>query len=120
MRTLAIDYGQRRIGLAISDSGGKLATPLQVLNVNSQANAIQAIAQLAKKEDVQRIVVGLPLNMDGTTGPAAKSTMEFGRTLAAQTQREVLFVDERLSSFEAEQALSNRRRGGEKITRKDK
>jgi|SRR5580658_6776928 putative Holliday junction resolvase len=120
MRTLAIDYGQRRIGLAMSDSGAKLATPLEVLNVNSQDAAIRTIVQLVQKEDVGRIVLGLPLNMDGTTGPSAKTVIEFGRALSTQTGREVVFVDERLSSFEAEQSLSDRRKSGEKMTRKDK
>jgi putative Holliday junction resolvase len=104
----------------MSDSGAKLATPLEVLNVNSQDAAIRTIVQLVQKEDVGRIVLGLPLNMDGTTGPSAKTVIEFGRALSTQTGREVVFVDERLSSFEAEQSLSDRRKSGEKMTRKDK
>jgi putative holliday junction resolvase len=120
MRTLAIDHGQRRIGLALSDAGGKLASPLEVLNVTSEANAIQTILELVEKEDVRRIVVGLPLNMDGSAGKSAKVTADFGRQLSARAGREVIFVDERLSTFEAEQTLIDRRRGGEKITRKGK
>jgi putative holliday junction resolvase len=118
MRTLGIDHGQKRIGLALSDAGGKLATPLEVLQVTSEEAAIGAILELIEKEDVRRIVVGLPLNMDDTLGPGVKKALQFGRELAGRSQREVVYVDERLSTFDAEQTLNSRKRGGEKITRK--
>jgi putative holliday junction resolvase len=116
MRTLAIDLGARRTGLALSDAGGKLATPYDVL----QGPALEPILELIKSEDVQRIVVGLPLNMDGTRGPAAEQAIKFGQQLATRAGRKVIYVDERLSSFQAEQDVTARRRGGEKITRKAK
>ena len=119
MRTLAIDYGERRMGLALSDAGGKLATPYDVLHAAS-AQAISQVIKIVEAEGVERIVVGLPLNMDGRIGPAAEKAVDFGRLLASRTGREVVFVDERLSSFQAEQQISARRRGGEKITRKSK
>jgi putative Holliday junction resolvase len=119
MRTLAIDLGMRRTGLALSDVGGKLATPYDVLQVPAP-QAMELILKVIKAEDVRRIVVGLPLNMDGTRGPAANQAIEFGRHLAAGSSQKVIFVDERLSSFQAEQDISARRRGGEKITRKGK
>jgi len=118
MRTLGIDYGQKRIGLALSDAGGKLATPLEVLEVTSEDAAIGAILKLIEKEDVRRIVVGLPLNMDDTLGPGVKKAAQFGRELGSRSQREVVYVDERLSTFDAEQTLNSRKRDGEKITRK--
>lgn len=120
MRTLGIDYGQKRIGLALSDAGGKLATPLEVLEVTSEDASIATILELIEREDVRRIVLGLPLNMDDTLGPAVKKTVQFGRAIAGRSEREVVYVDERLSSFEAEQTLNARKRGGEKITRKGK
>lgn len=120
MRTLAIDFGDRRIGLALSDAGGKLATPYDVLQSKSTAHSIARIIDVVKSEGVERIVVGLPLNMDGTRGPAARKTIAFGKSLASCAGHRIIFVDERLSSFEAEQTLSNRRRLGEKITRKAK
>jgi putative Holliday junction resolvase len=116
MRTLAIDLGARRTGLALSDAGGKLATPYDVL----QGPAFERIIEIIDEEDVQRIVVGLPLNMDGTRGPAAEQAIEFGQQLATRAQKKVIYVDERLSSFQAEQEVTARRRGGEKITRKAK
>jgi putative holliday junction resolvase len=116
MRTLAIDLGARRTGVALSDAGGKLATPYDVL----QGFPLESILQIITEEDVERIVVGLPLNMDGTRGPAAKQAIEFGRQLSTRAGKKVIFVDERLSSFQAEQEISTRRRGGEKITHKAK
>src|SRR5688572_24548105 len=118
MRTLAIDLGTKRVGLAISDTGGKFATPHEVLEVASAVHAIDEILKSITAEDVERVVIGLPLNMDGTIGPQAKQVIEWSHALAARV--EILFVDERLSSFDAEQRLIERKRGGEHITRKSK
>jgi putative Holliday junction resolvase len=120
MRTLAIDLGSRRMGFALSDEGGGFATPYEVVEVTSAAQAAEAAARIVRREGVERIVLGLPLNMDDTLGPAARQTAVWGRELAARTGTPVLFVDERLSSFEAEQSLIARKRGGEKLTRKRK
>ena len=68
MRTLAIDLGMRRIGLAMSDEGGKYASPFEVLHVGIPDHAKPRILTLIQAEGVQRLVVGLPLNMDGTLG----------------------------------------------------
>ena len=120
MRTLAIDLGTRRVGLALSDEGGRFATPLDVLTISTPEQALAAILPLIQKEAVQQIVLGLPLNMDDTLGPAAKSTLTWGRQLATQSGIPVLFVDERLSSFAAEQTLLDRKKAGEKLTRQKK
>jgi putative Holliday junction resolvase len=120
VRTLAIDLGTRRIGLALSDEGGRFATPHDVLQVTASQQAIEPIAQLVKREGVQRLVVGLPLNMDGSIGPQARHAIAWARALEQTTSVPVSFVDERLSSFDAEQQLIARKRGGEKITRKSK
>ena len=116
MRTLAIDLGTKRVGLAISDSGGKLATPHAVLEVASAHHAIDPILKLIRDEDVRRVVIGLPLNMDGSIGPQAKSVIVWAKSIPVET----IFVDERLSSFESEQRLIDRKRAGERITRKSK
>lgn len=118
MRTLAIDLGMRRIGLALSDEGGKWSTPLDVLTVTDPLQAISPLLQLIQREGVKRLVVGLPLNMDGTTGPAARQAVSWGKQLSAQSGIPVVFVDERLSSFQARQQLDDRKRHGEKITRR--
>ena len=125
MRTLAIDLGSRRIGLALSDSGGTWASPDSVLTVTDPAQAIEPILKLIAREDVGRVVVGMPLNMDGTTGSEAKGTIAWARLLlsaaaAAGRSLNLVFVDERLSTFEAEQQLNQRRREGENLTRKRK
>lgn len=118
MRHLAIDLGTRRVGLALSDEGGKLATPYAVLQVSGMQQAVEPILAVIAKEGVGRLVVGLPLNMDGTIGPAATQTIAWARGISGGV--EVIFVDERLSSFEAEQGLIQRKRAGEKLTRKGK
>jgi len=120
MRTLAIDLGTRRVGLALSDEGGKLATPYEVVQVTSPQQATQRVLEVIRKEGVERIVLGLPLNLDDSLGAAAKQTIEWGNRLADQIGKPVVYVDERLSSFDAEQSLIERKRGGEKITRKRK
>jgi putative Holliday junction resolvase len=120
MRTLAIDLGTKRIGLALSDEGGRFATPLDVLEVTAPQQAISRIASLVKTEAVERLLVGLPLNMDDTLGPAAKQTLAWSKQLAAACGIAVVFVDERLSSFEAEDQLRQMKRAGAKLTRAQK
>ncbi len=118
MRTLAIDLGTRRVGLALSDAGGRFATPLEVLEVSSQEHALDPIVQLVKKEGVERVVIGLPLNMDDDSiGPAARSVIAWGGKLAMKIMVPILYVDERLSSFEAEQGLIEQKRAGKRLTR---
>jgi len=117
MRTLAIDFGEKRIGLAISDEGGNLASPLEVIEASG---AEAKIERVVKEEGVGRIVVGIPLNMDGSFGPAAAKAARWGRKLRATLGVELILVDERLSSFEAEQTLRRRKMAGEKLTRQKK
>ena len=117
MRTLAVDLGTRRVGLAMSDEGGRFATPYDVLQVIGTGAALEPIAKLVRGEAVTRVVVGLPLNMDDSVGPAARDAVAWGTRLAAIANVPVLYVDERLSSFAAEQSLNARRRGGERLTR---
>lgn len=117
MRTLAIDLGEKRVGLAMSDEGGRFATPLEVLTVSSAEGALEPVRALIVKEGVQRVVVGLPLNMDGTLGPQARRATAWGKRLGEGLAAKIVFVDERLSSFAAEQQLNARRRSGEKLTR---
>jgi putative Holliday junction resolvase len=125
MRTLAIDLGTRRIGLAMSDEGARWATPVEVLFVTDPNKAIEPILKLIKTEDVKRIVVGLPINMDNTMGPAARQVIQWTTGLAASAASssitfEIIYIDERLSSFAAEQQLTDRKKAGEKLTHKKK
>jgi putative Holliday junction resolvase len=98
MRTLAIDLGARRVGLALSDAGGKLASPFDVLSVVSAEQAIDPILKLIQNESVQRVVIGLPLNMDDSLGPAARAAVAWGKQLQSRCYLPIIFVDERLSS----------------------
>jgi putative holliday junction resolvase len=115
MRTLAVDYGQRRIGLALSDESGRLASPLEVVEVRSPDDAKRKVAEIAARHFAEHLVVGLPLNMDDSVGPAAKAAIQWGRELGRLCGLPVVFVDERLSSFAADELLRQR-----KLTRKDK
>src|SRR6195952_779604 len=113
MRTLAIDLGTRRVGLALSDAGGKLATPLSILQITAPEQAIAQILRLIPEEGIERLVVGLPINMDDSIGPAARATLAWGRELERRSEKKVIFVDERLSSFAAEDQLNQRKKAGE-------
>ena len=84
------------------------------------AMAREVLARREKLSSAERLVVGLPLNMDDTMGATALATVRWGEDLGRRTGKEVLFVDERLSSFEAEQILKQRKRSGDKLTRKAK
>ncbi|MFT3786633.1 MAG: Holliday junction resolvase RuvX [Tepidisphaeraceae bacterium] len=120
MRTLAIDHGLKRIGLALSDESGKYVSPHDVLHVRDPADAVGPIVALVRKEGVRRLLVGLPLNMDGTVGPQAKAVVAWAKTLQDATGLTPVYVDERLSSFDAEQTLIEQKRSGRKLTRQQK
>lgn len=104
MRYLGIDYGEKRTGLAICDANETLAAPLTV--INSQKALLQKIADITKKEDVEAIVVGLPLNMDDSQGPQARRILDFAKRLEEYVEIPIYFQDERLSSFDAEEKLA--------------
>jgi len=105
-------------GLALSDEGGRFATPYEVVQVTSPEMAAARVLAVIAAEGVERIVVGLPLNMDDSVGPGAKQAMQWGNDVARRAAKPIVYVDERLSSFDAEQSLNERKRGGEKLTRK--
>ncbi|MFN8556214.1 MAG: Holliday junction resolvase RuvX [Dehalococcoidia bacterium] len=101
MRTLGLDVGERRIGVAISDPDGRLAVPLRVIERHGAGDAA-AIAMLAEREEAGRIVVGLPLSLDGAAGAQARHSEAFAAELKAVTTADVVFYDERFSSAEAD------------------
>lgn len=105
MRILAIDPGTVRCGLAVSDPLGMLATPLQAMPVGDGQDLAARLARRAAELEVARIIVGHPLNMDGTAGPRAQACERLAQALRDQTPIPVDLVDERLSSFEAEDRL---------------
>lgn len=103
MRMLGIDYGDRRVGVARSDSG-VIATGLYTFEHTSMRQAIDRVAAEARK-GCDRIVIGLPYNMDGTEGERAAKTRAFGRVLERVTGVETVYQDERLTTVEAENIL---------------
>ncbi|MEN6307062.1 MAG: 6-phosphogluconolactonase [Anaerohalosphaeraceae bacterium] len=113
MRYLAIDLGLKRVGLAISDAGQTLAFPLVVLDAGS--GLISKIAEIIPSEKVGAIVIGLPLNMDGSEGPRAKASREFADKLTKVVSVPITLFDERLSSAEADWKLM-----GSELTRDGK
>ena len=105
MRIMAIDYGDQRIGLAVSDLLGMLAGEAWTMNEWNRERAVQRIAEEAKKREVGTLVLGLPKNMDGTEGPRAMLSREFKALLEAATGLPVVLWDERRSSIEAHAIL---------------
>jgi len=105
---MGVDYGSRRIGVAISDFGGSIASPAAVLQGSgSLPGDARQILAWARKNEVSAIVVGLPLNMDGTAGPQAEISSKLAAELAqAAPEWPVELWDERLSSFEADANLA--------------
>jgi len=99
-RILGLDIGERRIGVAISDPEGRLAVPLRIVERTSTAE--QALAELARAEEVELIVLGLPLSMDGSVGAQARVVQAFGEGLAQASGLPIEYQDERLSSVQAD------------------
>ncbi len=105
-RLLGVDYGRKRIGLAICDPACSIASPLTTIDASGgDEAAARKIQQAMADFQPVAIVLGLPLNMDGTEGPQAQVTRRFGRTLATLTRLPLYLWDERLSSAAAEDAL---------------
>jgi len=102
---LGVDYGSSRLGLALSDPEAMVAMPLRVVEVASDRDRIDAVTGACREEHAGRVVVGLPLNMDGSSGPMAQRVVEFTGKLQAVLSVPIETWDERLSSREAERAL---------------
>jgi len=104
-RLLGLDVGTKTIGLALSDVMRQIATPLETIRrTKFQADAARLFA-LAKEHGAGGLVIGFPLNLDGSEGPRAQSTRAFARNLAPLTALPMAFWDERLSTAAAERAL---------------
>ena len=105
-RALGVDLGSKRIGIAISDPSRTIASPLTMIpRSGSRRRDHAAIAALAADEDVGTIVVGLPLNMNGTLGPAAKAAINEAEALATVVNMPVVTFDERRTTVTADHAL---------------
>ncbi|MGZ6009105.1 MAG: Holliday junction resolvase RuvX [Rhizomicrobium sp.] len=98
MRLLGLDLGEKTIGLALSDTLLTIATPMETLKRGKFAIDAAKIDDIIAKQNVGGLVVGLPLNMDGTDGPSAQSARAFARNFAARSPLPILMWDERLST----------------------
>ena len=106
MRVLGIDLGSKRIGVAVSDRTGTIASPLLVLQRSgSPSRDHQAIARLVAEEEAEAVVVGLPLNMNGSAGPAAKAAAAEAKALATVVGVPVHISDERRTTVTADAAM---------------
>ncbi|MBN2182816.1 MAG: Holliday junction resolvase RuvX [Sedimentisphaerales bacterium] len=103
MRYLAVDYGSKRIGLAICDPTETIVSPLAVIRTGK--DLLRKISEVVKREQIGAIVLGLPLNMDDSQGPQAKLVLKFAEKLRNSLHISVHLQDERLSSFAAEEEL---------------
>ena len=115
MRVMGLDYGSKTVGVAVSDPLGVTAQGVETIvrkEENKLRQTLARIEELVKEYEVEKIVLGLPLNMNDTIGERAEKTLEFKAMLERRTGLEVVLCDERLTTIEAEQILieSNVRR----------
>ncbi len=106
MRYLAIDLGDKRTGLAVGDDETALATPAATVPVARGPALIDAILRMIREHEVDALVLGLPLNADGSEGPRAKLTRRFGVSLQEATDVPMYYQDERLTTYAANQRLA--------------
>ena len=117
MRTLGLDIGEKRVGVAVSDPSGTVATPLTVLDANGLAADITPLRRLVDDYEAAALVVGLPLTMAGEEGPQALEVRRVAEAFSGRLGIPVAYQDERLSSAAAERAMvesgadARRRRG---------
>lgn len=105
MRHLCIDLGDVRIGLATSDSMGICATGLETYRRTEPEKDLNYIADIVKRENIGRVVIGLPVNMDGTSGERVEKARAFGDALKPLVNAEIAYQDERLSTVAGERML---------------
>ena len=105
-KVMALDIGTKRIGVALSDYLQVIAIPHSCINRQPEDKAIEQIEKIAKENRVEKIVIGLPVNMDGTLGFQGKNCIDFSQKLVGF---DIILEDERLTSEEAEERLRNRK-----------
>jgi putative Holliday junction resolvase len=105
LRVLAVDWGERRIGLAVSDPTGTIATGLPTVTVRGREDGLMRVAEVAAEVEAERIVVGLPLLLSGERGTAAEAADTFAKGLGERTGLPVETYDERLTSVMGQRRL---------------
>ena len=104
-RLLGFDLGTKTIGLALSDPGRAIASPLETLKKTKFSKDVEAIKTVVKEHAIQGLVIGLPINLDGSHGPRAQATRAFARNLDNHLDLPILFWDERLSTAAVNRTL---------------
>jgi len=104
-RLIGLDPGSKIIGIALSDVGRRLATPYGAMKRGKLAEAAATILDIARKEGAAALIIGLPLSMDGSIGPAAQAARDWAHAIARETGLPVAMMDERLSSAAVNRAL---------------
>ena len=107
MRYLGLDLGSKTLGIAISDTTLTIANSVKTINFNDEDydSLIEPLNEIIKENNITKIVLGYPLNMDGTVGPRAEITLEFKKKLEKNFKIEVILQDERLTSVISNQVL---------------
>ncbi len=114
MRIMAIDYGDARTGVALSDLLGTIVGSTTVIHSRNREKTMEELKRIAEENGAEEIVMGFPRNMDGTEGPRAELYRDFARGLSAVLGREVRLWDERRTTVEAHQILSDHNYHGKK------
>lgn len=120
MRILGLDFGARRIGLALSDPDGAIASPAGHLERKGGRQDVRALCAFIREHDVARVVMGLPLHLDGREGEGARRVRDFARSLSEASGVPVELLDERWTTLEAERAIGEGGRRSPKKRRKQK
>lgn len=107
MRVLAIDYGDARTGIAVSDASGMIVGQTTVIHSRNAKKTAQEVALLVRKTGAERLVMGFPRNMDGTEGPRAALYKEFAALVEQECSMPVILWDERRTTVEAHNILSD-------------
>ncbi len=107
MRSLGLDIGDKRIGVALSDPNGILASPFTIINCQGEPADVVAIIDIVDQQQVGQIVVGLPRSMDGSIGKQAEKVTAFTQKLCDRTRVPVEFRDERLSTVSAKRLMQS-------------
>jgi len=104
-RYLGVDYGQERVGIAVSDETGTMASPLEVLPLKPFRKFIGAVKRIIREREISCIVVGIPRNMDGSYGPSAEAARDFATRLREAITVPIETFDERLTTVQASKSL---------------
>ena len=119
MRSLGLDIGDRRIGVALSDPEGILASPFTIIDRKDDATDVVAILNIVNQKQVKQIIVGLPRSMDGSIGRQAEKVQVFTEQLSSHAEVPVEFRDERLTTVSAARLMRSVKKRGREKTRND-